>query len=257
MTRPVFLHSILCALALAAAGCSTEQRPADQLPMYGGKISVNPKQSALGPPKRVARERRHPPDGPPSYIPRGKTKKARKVDTSEIIHVLEKDYARNRDAEKAVDLGFSHFLKRDYVTAMQRFNQGWLLNPNNGDAYHGFALVVFERDRNVEEAEVLFWIAIRLGNASSGAYSDFGRFFFLLGRHSDAADIMGEGLKIDPEFVDLRRRRAVALMMLRNYDEACTEAVRAESDYKKAGRKVAKPVRDILNSPNCRLRAMR
>lgn len=246
---------MLWALVLAAAGCSTEQRPADQLPMYGGKISVKPGKPGDRPGKRVAREHRQPPGGIPSYVPRGKTKKARKVDTSEIMRVLEKDNARNRDAEKAVDLGFSYFLKRDYVTAMRRFNQAWLLNPNNGDTYHGFALVVFERDRNVEEAEVMFWIAIRLGNASSGAYSDFGRFFILIGRYSDAANILGEGLKIDPEFVDMRRRRAVALMMLRNYDEACTEAARAKAGYTKAGLKVARPVREILRSPNCRRRA--
>lgn len=255
MTRPVILGAVLGMVALAVAGCSTGRLPDDQLPMYGGKVSVNPGNSRDRAPDSVAREPL--PHGLPSYIPSGKTKRARKVDTSEILRVLEKEYTRNRKAEKAVDVAFSHFLKRDYVTAMRQFNQAWLLDPNNGDIYHGFALVVFERDRNVAEAEVLFWIAIRLGNASSGAYSDFGRFFVLLGRYADAADIMAEGLKIDPGFVDMRRRRAVVLMMLRNYDEACAEAARAEVDYRKEGRAVAKPVRDILSSPSCRERTSR
>ena len=50
----------------------------------------------------------------------------------------------NLASQKMVDLGFQYlYEKRDLVSAMRRFNQAYLLNHKNADAYYGFGTVYF------------------------------------------------------------------------------------------------------------------
>ncbi len=37
-----------------------------------------------------------------------------------------------------------HLQKKGVATAMKRFNQAWLLDPDSGDAFRGFAVMVME-----------------------------------------------------------------------------------------------------------------
>ncbi len=58
-----------------------------------------------------------------------------------------KEATKEETAEKAsemmVQLGFKHLNQGDRQTAMYRFNQAWLLNPQNAGAYWGFGSVYF------------------------------------------------------------------------------------------------------------------
>ena len=47
-------------------------------------------------------------------------------------------------SKKMAELGFTYLYdKGDYVTAMRRFNQAYMLNSKNSDAYYGFGTVYF------------------------------------------------------------------------------------------------------------------
>jgi Tfp pilus assembly protein PilF len=47
-------------------------------------------------------------------------------------------------SKKMSDLGFTYLYdKGDFVTAMRRFNQAFMLNPKNADAYYGFGTIFF------------------------------------------------------------------------------------------------------------------
>lgn len=47
-------------------------------------------------------------------------------------------------SKKMSDLGFTYLYdKRDFVTAMRRFNQAHMLNPENSNAYYGFGTIYF------------------------------------------------------------------------------------------------------------------
>jgi len=68
-------------------------------------------------------------------------------------------------SKKMSDLGFSYLYdKSDFVTAMRRFNQAYMLNFKNADAYYGF-----------------------------------GTIYFNLGAMAKAREQYAKGLKIDPE----------------------------------------------------------
>ena len=48
------------------------------------------------------------------------------------------------------------FMQNDLETAMRRFNQAWLLNPEFPDAYFGFAALLEMQDKNVEALRFYF-----------------------------------------------------------------------------------------------------
>ncbi|MDB5118443.1 MAG: hypothetical protein JWQ79_3935 [Mucilaginibacter sp.] len=56
---------------------------------------------------------------------------------------LEADGTRRKASEHLVTLGFKYLYQGDVKTAMQRFNQAWLLDNKNENAYWGFGSVYF------------------------------------------------------------------------------------------------------------------
>jgi tetratricopeptide (TPR) repeat protein len=51
--------------------------------------------------------------------------------------------SRHKGSEVLVNLGFQYYYRGDIKTAMYRFNQAWLLDPKNENAFWGFASVYF------------------------------------------------------------------------------------------------------------------
>jgi hypothetical protein len=92
-------------------------------------------------------------------------------------------YTPAQGSDKSVQLGWQYFFqKHDVPTAMKRFNQAWLLDPDNGDAFHGFAVLVMSRDHDATQADALssrasrrrgnrrvfIWITVASCSRSSG-----------------------------------------------------------------------------------------
>jgi len=53
--------------------------------------------------------------------------------------------SREKASTAWVDQGFRFYQRDDLAMAMRRFNQAWLLNPNNPEVYWGFASVLHDR----------------------------------------------------------------------------------------------------------------
>ena len=191
----------------------------------------------------------YPPNQQPMYGGIQKTEAMKKADDDYIQSVLAHGYTREDGARAAVELGFRYFTKNDFATAMKRFNQAWLLDPNLGDTYHGFALVLIERDADKRGAEAMFRKALSYPNTWVGAYSDYGRFLILEQRYADAVPVLERGLAIDPKARDVRGRLAVALYGNKNYKRACAEARAALGNSQYAERLA---LEEILKEPQCR-----
>lgn len=58
-------------------------------------------------------------------------------------------------SQKFVDQGFRYYFQDDLSTAMRRFNQAWLLNPENPDAFYGFVAVLSDREEFCEARELI------------------------------------------------------------------------------------------------------
>jgi len=70
----------------------------------------------------------------------------------ELIQSTVKQFGSRKAAgEAAIQLAWEYYNnKHDPKTAMKRFNQAWLLDPSNADAYYGFGFLVAGQGKNDE-----------------------------------------------------------------------------------------------------------
>ena len=87
----------------------------------------------------------------------GKTKNAaQRASDKEFIELMLEEFKGDTIAasNKMSELGFTYLYRRgDFKTAMKRFNQAYLLNPNNADAYYGYGTVYFNLGAMAEARE--------------------------------------------------------------------------------------------------------
>jgi len=80
---------------------------------------------------------------------------------------------REKAAEAAVRRGFDFLRERDTVTAIKRFNQAWLLNPENPDAYWGLGIAT-GRQGKYDESVRMFAQALALAPDKPQILADAG-----------------------------------------------------------------------------------
>lgn len=101
----------------------------------------------------------------PEYGNVEKTAEEKEIDAAFIAKVLEEWKNAGTASEELARAGFQYLYERgDLVMAMRKFNEAYLLNPRNPDAYLGF-----------------------------------GTIYFTLGAYEEARELYDKGLKIDPE----------------------------------------------------------
>jgi tetratricopeptide (TPR) repeat protein len=140
-------------LILAVAGCAgtasqTGGRSSpDQLPMYGGLD----RQSVPG---------------------------LKAADDQFIANMVRDFGSREKASQASVEQGIRYYQRDDYVLAMRRFNQAWLLNPRNPDAFWGFAIVYHDKEE-IREAKEMIDRALSLDLSKPIALADAGRIYTL------------------------------------------------------------------------------
>jgi Tfp pilus assembly protein PilF len=107
----------------------------------------------------------------PEYGNFTKTKEQREADDNFIKLSLQQDGTREKASNHMVDLGFNYLYKNDLRTAMYRFNQAWLLNPENENAYWGFGAIYFMFG-DFENAMTQYSKGLRINPKSSNILTD-------------------------------------------------------------------------------------
>jgi Tfp pilus assembly protein PilF len=80
----------------------------------------------------------------------------------------------NAASKKMSDLGFTYLYdKGDLVTAMRRFNQAYILNSKNADAYYGFGTIFFNLGA-MEKAREQFDKGLEIDPKHSKILTDYG-----------------------------------------------------------------------------------
>lgn len=142
LSKPTFLLA-LWGLLLS---CALAQ-PIDQLPMYGGADRAGDAQLKAGDDRLIAETTKH--------------------------------YGTREKASAAfVSNGFAYYNRDDLVAAMRRFNQAWLLDPDNPEAYWGFGAVLHDKGKNCE-AMAQFQKALSFGRYIKGMNPDAARVITL------------------------------------------------------------------------------
>ncbi len=79
----------------------------------------------------------------PEYGNIPKNEGQKEADENFIKTSILQDGTREKASQHLVELGFKYLYQHDLRIAMYRFNQAWLLNPQNEDAFWGFGAVYF------------------------------------------------------------------------------------------------------------------
>ena len=161
---------------------------------------------------------------------------------AQFIASTQKYGTRAQVSDKSVQLGWQYFAKHDIPTAMKRFNQAWLLDPDNGDAFHGFAVLVMERDGDAVQAEVLFRQGLSKPRQSPGIYLDFGRFLLRVKKPADAVGPLRKALTFPGMGPDAEALLTLALSESGEREAACAESVHVQDDAQATIRDAARAV---------------
>ena len=86
--------------------------------------------------------------------------------------------------------------------AAQRFNQAFLISPEQSAVYQGFAAVTQARFKDPDATEELFRVALKQPHPMKALNADFGRFLLIAKRPRDAQPVLEQAVKDAPDFAD-------------------------------------------------------
>ncbi len=160
-----------------------------------------------------------------------------------IDFVLKQDTTARKGSEDMVMLGFTYLYKGDLVTAMRRFNQAWLLDPKNEDAYWGFGSVYFyfndeqQASKQLEKGLLINPNSPNLLTDKATIYMDF-----YINKHdpnylTKAIDLFTRSYKIDPNNQNTLFKLSAAYY----YEKDCLNARKFYDECMKLGGKPITP----------------
>ena len=79
--------------------------------------------------------------------------------------------------------------------AAQRFNQAFLISPEQSAVYQGFAAVTQARFKDLDATEELFRIALKQPHPMKALNADYGRFLLIAKRPRDAQPVLEQAVK--------------------------------------------------------------
>ena len=144
------------------------------------------------------------------------------ADEKLIADVLGAGLDRAKAASAAIAAGSRAFLEqRDLSTAAKRFNQAYLLDPEQSGIYHGFAMIVADRFKDYDYSDELFGLAARMKSPALSLRADQGRMLLMAGRPQAAKAVLQLAVADTPEWAIPRMNLVWATLLTGQRDEAC------------------------------------
>lgn len=139
---------LIVVLAIALTACAAHSPEGgrvamDQLPMYGG-------------------------------MDRSSVANLQAADDVLIEDTVKEFGSREKASAAFVESAFTLYQQDDLAAAMRRFNQAWVLNPDNPGVYWGFASVLQDQGQDCEAMEMIEK-SLDFGQYLPGLYPDAGR----------------------------------------------------------------------------------
>lgn len=144
MTNRLFILTVALLAGCATPLPSSDHVAIDQVPMYGG-------------------------------MDRSSISQLKAADEKLISDTTTHYGSREKASAAFVNNGFIYYQKNDLANATRRFNQAWLLDPNNPEVYWGFGSILNDQGKNCEAMKMIDK-ALNLNPPSSqGIFPDAGR----------------------------------------------------------------------------------
>ncbi|WP_311968137.1 tetratricopeptide repeat protein [Bradyrhizobium archetypum] len=133
--------------------------------------------------------------------------------------------------------------------AALRFNQAFLILPEQSAVYHGFAVVAQFRFNDLEAADELFKVALKQPNPVKALRADYGRMLLIAKRPRDAQPVLEQAVKDAPDFGDAWTNLAIA--RFQNGDAAACAAVE-EAAKKRPSNNSGADLTAVRNAAHCK-----
>jgi Tfp pilus assembly protein PilF len=138
----------------------------------------------------------------------------------------------------------------NFPEAALRFNEAYLLLPEQSEVYHGLAALAQARFNDVEFAEELFKIALRQPNPSKLVNADYGRLLMIAKRPRDAQPVLEQAVLDAPDFADAWSN--LALARLQNGDGASACAAVEQAAARRPSKRVKADLALVKSSAPCK-----
>jgi len=166
----------------------------------------------------------------PMYGEREKSDLMKQADAALIAAIKLQGLSKEDGAKQLVRSAWSYWAKKDYATAIKRFNQAWLLDPENGDAYHGFALITSVHDGSPDEVERFFKLAVSKTTVYANAFVDYGRFLWTQKRFEQSLVQLNKALQMSSTARNARSNISFVYYLKSDFGNACIWAKDAEKN---------------------------
>jgi Tfp pilus assembly protein PilF len=150
-----------------------------------------------------------------------KTDAQREEDVKFINALVQAAGTREKALDEVVKRGWRALGARKFPEAALRFNQAYLVAPDQSVVYHGLAAIAQMRFNDLDFAEELFRIAARQPNPLKMLNADYGRVLLVAKRPKDAQPVLEQAVKDTPDFGDAWINLAWARLQNGDRDAAC------------------------------------
>jgi Tfp pilus assembly protein PilF len=134
--------------------------------------------------------------------------------------------------------------------AAVRFNQAYLISPEESAVYHGLAVVAQFRFNDFDAADELFRIALKQPDPVKALRADYGRMLLIAKRPREAEPVLEQAVKDAPEFGDAWTNLAVARFQNGNAQAAC--AAVAEALKRRPSNNSSQDLVAVKNAAQCK-----
>jgi len=169
--------------------------------------------------------------------------------------------SREKASEAFVRNGFAYYGRDDLANAMRRFNQAWLLDPNNPEVYFGFGAVLHDAGKYCV-ASIQFDKAASFGRYIQDMLPDFARVLVLCAVKDkslsesakkamfDRADsLYGEALSKEPNKGYVHASMSSAFYWREKYSEAWRAVKDARASGGRVPEQFLRMLRDKMPEP--------
>ena len=153
-----------------------------------------------------------------------KTTEQREADDKFVKALVEATGSREKALDEVSNRGWRALAGGRYGEAAQRFNQAFLVDPEQSVVYHGLAVVAQIRFKDIAFAEELYRIARKQPNPLKMLNADYGRVLLVDKRPKEAQPVLEQAVKDAPDFGDAWINLAWARQQNGDDNAACAAA---------------------------------
>ncbi|MFH1346202.1 MAG: tetratricopeptide repeat protein [Pseudomonadota bacterium] len=146
------------------------------------------------------------------------------ADEKFVKAMLEAAGTREKAFDETTKRGWRAVTKGNAGEAAQRFNQAFLLAPEQSGVYHGFAVIAQMRFRDNDFADEMFRIARKQPNPLKSLNADYGKMLLIAKRPREAQEVLEQAVKDAPDLRDAWTNLAWARLQNGDAAAACAAA---------------------------------